>query len=95
MSHDAENQDKTKNVEEKMIEISKLIQDGASTFLFQEYTFTGLFIIIFASLIGLTVEPQIGVFYTTGPFLLGAITSILSGYIAMYIAVRANVRTAK
>lgn len=57
MSHDAENQDKTKNVEEKMIEISKLIQDGASTFLFQEYTFTGLFIIIFASLIGLTVEP--------------------------------------
>ena len=46
-------------------------------------------------MIGLTVEPEIGVFYTTGPFLLGAATSILSGYIAMYIAVRANVRTAK
>jgi Na+/H+-translocating membrane pyrophosphatase len=34
-------------------------------------------------------------FYTTGPFLLGAITSIISGYIGMQIAVRANVRTAK
>lgn len=33
--------------------------------------------------------------YTTIPFFLGALTSILSGYIGMQIAVRANVRTAK
>jgi len=33
--------------------------------------------------------------YTTIPFLLGAFTSIISGYIGMQIAVRANVRTAK
>jgi inorganic pyrophosphatase len=40
------------------------------------------------------VEPEVGAFYTTGPFLLGALTSIASGYISMQIAVRANVRTA-
>ena len=33
--------------------------------------------------------------YTTVPFLLGAFTSVISGYIGMQIAVRANVRTAK
>ena len=33
--------------------------------------------------------------YTTIPFLLGAFTSVVSGYIGMQIAVRANVRTAK
>jgi H+-translocating diphosphatase len=33
--------------------------------------------------------------YTTVAFLLGAITSVISGYIGMQIAVRANVRTAK
>jgi Na+/H+-translocating membrane pyrophosphatase len=45
--------------------------------------------------IALAVEPEVGVFYTTGPFMIGALTSIVSGYIAMQIAVRANVRTAK
>lgn len=92
-SNDA--QKKEKRVENKMIEISELIQDGASTFLKQEYKWTGLFTIVFAAVISVTVEPQFGVFYTTGPFLIGALTSILSGYIAMQIAVRANVRTAK
>lgn len=33
--------------------------------------------------------------YTTIPFILGAVTSVISGYIGMQIAVRANVRTAK
>jgi len=42
-----------------------------------------------------TVEDHFWQFYTTGPFLLGAITSVLSGYIGMQIAVRANIRTAK
>ena len=33
--------------------------------------------------------------YTTIAFFLGALTSILSGYIGMTVAVQANVRTAK
>mmetsp|Transcript_25385 Transcript_25385/g.17934 ORF Transcript_25385/g.17934 Transcript_25385/m.17934 type:complete len:497 (+) Transcript_25385:322-1812(+) len=51
--------------------------------------------VIFAVIISLTVEKEVGQFLTTGPFILGAATSILSGYIGMQIAVRANVRTAK
>ena len=31
-------------------------------------------------------------FYTTAAFILGALTSLISGYIGMYIATRANVR---
>jgi len=50
---------------------------------------------MFAIAIALLVEPQIGVFYTTGPFIMGAVTSLAAGYLAMMVAVRANVRTAK
>ena len=93
--NDASQDYKNTQVEQTMVEISKLIQDGATTFLKQEYLYTSLFIAIFAVIISLTVEPKFMTFYTTGPFLLGAVTSILSGYIGMQIAVRANVRTAK
>jgi len=79
----------------EMADIATLIQDGSTTFLKEEYTYTGVFIIIFAIGIYFTVEPEAGTFHTTVPFLLGAATSILSGYIGMQIAVRANVRTAK
>jgi inorganic pyrophosphatase len=41
------------------------------------------------------VEKQVGQFYTVVPFLFGAVTSIVSGYIGMSIAVKANVRTCK
>lgn len=95
VSNDAARDNQNQFIENKMIEISELIQDGASTFLIQEYKYTGGFIVIFAVGIALAVEPEIGVFYTTGPFILGALTSIVSGYVSMQIAVRANVRTAK
>jgi H+-translocating diphosphatase len=83
-----------RNVELKMIQMSRLIQDGATTFLRREYFYTGLCIIMFGVAIQVLVEPYYGCFLTTGPFLLGALTSIVSGYLAMQIAVRANVRTA-
>ena len=82
-------------IEAQMMEIAKLIQDGASTFLREEYTYTFLFIVIFGVIIFFTAEQEPMKPYTTIPFLLGALTSILSGYIGMQIAVRANVRTAK
>ena len=78
-----------------MSEIAGLIQEGASTFLRQEYFWTGLFVVFFAVVIYSTAEPKVGMPYTTIAFLLGAFTSILSGYIGMKIAVRANVRTAR
>lgn len=78
-----------------MTHISRLIQDGATTFLKEEYFYTAIFIAIFAVIIFFTAEQDAMVPLTTIPFLLGAITSIISGYIGMQIAVRANVRTAK
>jgi len=78
-----------------MNEIAKLIQDGASTFLKEEYFWTFIFVIVFSLIIFFTAEQSFMMPYTTIPFLLGAFTSIIAGYIGMQIAVRANVRTAK
>ena len=39
-----------------MSEIAKLIQDGASTFLKEEYTYTAIFVVLFAVLIFFTAE---------------------------------------
>lgn len=85
----------TEAVEHQMNEIAKLIQDGASTFLREEYMYTGIFIFFFAIVIFFAAEQEAFIPYTTIPFILGAVTSIISGYIGMQIAVRANVRTAK
>lgn len=78
-----------------MMEIARLIQDGSSTFLKEEYTYTIIFIAFFSVLIFFTAEQESMKPLTTIPFILGALTSIISGYIGMQIAVRANVRTAK
>jgi inorganic pyrophosphatase len=50
---------------------------------------------LFSLVIVFMVEEEVGQFYTLVPFLLGALTSIVSGYIGMAIAVKANVRTCK
>jgi len=73
--------------------IAKLISDGSDTFLRTEYISIGIFTVIFAIIIAVVVDKE--GYYTTFSFLLGAITSIASGYIGMWIAVRANVRTSK
>lgn len=78
-----------------MQHISNLIADGAGTFLQQEYIYMSIFVLIFAFIISLTVESNFGEFWSVAPFVLGALTSIVSGYIGMQIAVRANVRTCK
>jgi H(+)-translocating pyrophosphatase len=59
------------------------------TFLKWEYTYLGVFLIIFGIIIILTDKFM---FYTVCAFLIGAITSIASGFIGMYVATRANVR---
>ena len=68
---------------------SKLIQDGAITFLKAEYVFLGIFVAVFAVVILVTDRFRI---FTALAFILGAFTSIVSGYIGMYVATRANVR---
>ena len=74
---------------EEMNKVSQLIQDGAITFLKSEYLYLGVFLIIFAVIV---LVSEKFVFFTTIAFILGALTSIVSGYIGMYVATRANVR---
>ena len=57
-----------------------------------EYIYLGIFLVIFGVFV--LLSDKFKVFYTTAAFFLGAITSLISGYIGMYIATRANVRVA-
>ena len=78
-----------------MADIAKLISDGSDTFLRTEFMSIAVFTVIFAIVIFFVAERESGEFYVTIAFLLGAITSLASGYIGMWISVRANVRTSK
>ena len=93
-----------------MRHIASLIQDGASAFLRREYTFLVGFVVVVTIIIATFVDFDVtGKFaalgvaaagqYTDLPrtaisYVLGAFSSALAGWIGMYIAVRANVRTA-
>jgi len=76
-----------------MEDIAKLISDGSDVFLKTEFITIAIFMFLFSIVIAMVVEKEPGTFYTTGAFLLGGVTSIASGYIGMWISVRANVRT--
>lgn len=56
-----------------------------------EYVYLSIFLLVF-SLIILLIDGF--KFYTAIAFVLGALTSVVSGYIGMWIATRANVRVA-
>jgi inorganic pyrophosphatase len=81
--------EKEKECNEMMIKTTKLIQDGAMTFLMAEYAFLGIFIAIFSIIILLTDKFR---FFTVLAFILGAVTSTVSGFIGMYVATRTNAR---
>ncbi len=72
-----------------MRKISLAIQEGASAFLSREYRVIAIFVSIVAAVISLFLQWQ-----TALCFVVGAIASAGAGYLGMYVAVRANVRTA-
>jgi K(+)-stimulated pyrophosphate-energized sodium pump len=72
-----------------MQEIAAAIQEGASAFLNREYTFLAGFIVVVAGVIAVWLDWQ-----TALSFVLGGFVSAAAGYLGMYTAVRANVRTA-
>ena len=84
-----EEKEKMNKCYELMIKTTKLIQDGAMTFLMAEYAFLGVFIAIFSIIILLTDKFRI---FTVLAFILGAITSTVSGFIGMYVATRTNAK---
>jgi len=69
--------------------IAASIQEGASAFLRREYTILAGFVVVVAAALAIFVAWQ-----TALAFVLGAIASAGAGYLGMFIAVRANVRTA-
>jgi len=79
-----------------LIEIYEAITVGAKAFLYAEYKICAIFCLCFAGVImGLVSYGQnpVAGALTALAFSLGAITSILSGYIGMRVAVFSNVRT--
>ncbi|MEQ1740074.1 MAG: sodium-translocating pyrophosphatase [Methyloglobulus sp.] len=74
---------------ELMREIGAAIQEGASAFLAREYRVIAIFVVIVATVIAVFLQWQ-----TAFCFVSGAIASAGAGYLGMYVAVRANTRTA-
>jgi len=77
--------------------IARLISDGADAFLFKEYSWLLMFVTVFGTviflLLGFGHNWSSGVFSALA-FVVGALTSVVSGYLGMRIAVYANSRTA-
>ncbi len=82
---------------ERMKQIAAAIQRGAQAFLSREYRAVAILVLIVTvALVGLSQAPGSGMsILTAAAFVVGALASGLAGYIGMYIAVRANVRTAQ
>lgn len=87
------------NTADRLYEIYCAIQDGAKAFLLAEYTLCFAFIILFGALIFVLTSYVDGSWdfkmgaLTATSFAVGGLTSILSGYIGMMVAVYSNART--
>jgi K(+)-stimulated pyrophosphate-energized sodium pump len=75
---------------DRMKEIAKAIQEGASAYLNRQYTIIAAIGLVIALVLGLTLGWRAGVL-----FVLGAALSACAGYVGMNISVRANLRTAE
>ena len=76
---------------EKMIEISKAIRDGAMAFLRREFLSLLAFTVVVAIILAIFIDPKpiVAVAYVAG-----TVTSALAGWLGMNIATLANSRTA-
>ncbi|CAA0806473.1 Pyrophosphate-energized vacuolar membrane proton pump 1 [Striga hermonthica] len=103
------------SVVRKCADIQSAISEGATSFLFTEYQYVGIFMVAFAMLIFLFLgsvqgfstshqpctydstkmcKPALATaIFSTVSFLLGAVTSVVSGFLGMKIATYANART--
>ncbi|MFY9193950.1 MAG: sodium-translocating pyrophosphatase [Methanoculleus sp.] len=73
---------------EVMQKIAAAIHDGAMVYLNRQYRAIAIFVIILAAVLAIWIEPL-----TAACFVLGAALSATAGYIGMFTATAANVRT--
>ena len=90
----------------EMRSIALLIQQGAAAFLKQEYTFLAGFVVVMTAILAVFIDfdvldrfgeqsgEMVDLPRTAIAYLVGAIASASAGYVGMFVAVRANVRTA-
>ncbi len=74
---------------DKMNSISEKIQQGAQAFLMSEYKLLIIFVAIVAVIMAIALTP-----ITALAFVTGAVLSAAAGFVGMYVATRANTRTA-
>lgn len=74
---------------DRMKEISGFIHEGAMAFLYREYRYLAVFVVVVAAIIACFLSVL-----TAICFVGGAVFSILAGYFGMIVATKANVRTA-
>ncbi len=79
---------------DKMKKIAGYIAEGAMAFLKAEYKVLAVFIVCVSILLALTADKDLSHPIVGLSFALGALSSILAGYIGMKVATKANVRTA-
>ncbi|HVH93119.1 MAG TPA: sodium-translocating pyrophosphatase, partial [Candidatus Acidoferrum sp.] len=91
---------------EKMQEISNAIKEGAEAFLSRQnrtiILFSSVLAVLIFSLYAFVrtpspadpVPPVQMAFWTTFSFVLGALCSVIAGYVGMWVSIRANIRTA-
>src|SRR3989304_1859286 len=75
---------------EKMVAISRAIQEGSSAYLNRQYKWVAVVAVILDALLYWRLGGTVAV-----GFLLGAIASAVAGYIGMNVAVRSNSKTAE
>src|SRR3989338_9696915 len=78
--------------EGKLLQIAVAVRDGAMAYLKRQFSIVFPIMVLLALAIAVTPSLGQGIAVT---FLIGAIFSAIIGYFGMWIAVRANIRTAK
>lgn len=72
----------------RMREIAGHIHEGAMAFLYREYRYLAIFVVIVVAILSVFINWQ-----TAVCFIGGALCSVLAGYFGMQVATKANVRT--
>jgi len=76
---------------QKMIDISNAVKEGAYAFIAREYKTVAIVAVILVLI--LNFVPALGMWAAAG-FIIGTVGSALAGFIGMWVSLRANVRTA-